>query len=85
MCVCVCVHACVCVCAHACVCVCADQLSLPSVIFENDNFTPLTVDTEDQYHGIVELFPYEDISLSRAEFPKSFPFSGFVLQIYKQV
>lgn len=56
-----------------------------SVIFENDNFTPLTVDTEDQYHGIVELFPYEDISLSRAEFPKSFPFSGFVLQIYKQI
>lgn len=62
-----------------------DSSSLYSAIFDNDNFTPLTVETEDQYHAVVELFPYEDISLSRAEFPKSFPFSGFVHQIYQQV
>jgi len=56
-----------------------------SALFDNDDFTPLTVETEDRYQGVVEVFPYEDITLSRKEFPKSFPFSGFVLQIYQQV
>ena len=55
------------------------------MIFDNDDFTPLSVETEERYQGVVEVFPYKDISLSKAGFPKSFPFSSFVLQIYQQV
>ena len=44
------------------------------------------VQTDDQYHGVLEVFPYQqDLELASAPFPKCFPFSGMVPQVFKQL
>lgn len=54
-------------------------------IFTNDNYTPVVAETEEQYQGVLELFPYNDVELVASPFPKCFPFSGMVGQVYCQL
>ena len=58
---------------------------LCSQIFTNDNYTPVVAETEEQYQGVLELFPYNDVELVASPFPKCFPFSGMVGQVYCQL
>lgn len=43
------------------------------------------VTTQEEYDNILDLFPYHDEELQRAEFPKKFPFSDMVPKVYQQV
>ena len=54
-------------------------------IFENDDYRPTQVQTGDQYYGVLDLFPYNDVELAAAPYPKCFPFSGVVPQVFKQL
>ena len=51
--------------------------------FRCDNYTPLTVDTEEKYQGVLDVFPYRNVDLEREPFPKQFPFSSSVHVVYK--
>jgi hypothetical protein len=51
-------------------------------VFESDNYTPMMVETDDRYQGVLDVFPYHNVELERAAFPKQFPFSASVPQIY---
>ena len=51
--------------------------------FSHDNYTQMTVETEDQYQGVLDVFPYRNYELEKAVFPKVFPFSACVPQVYK--
>ena len=42
-------------------------------------------ETEEQYEGVQELFPYHNVELAASPFPKHFPFSGMVGQVYCQL
>jgi hypothetical protein len=55
------------------------------LIFTNDNYTPIVAETEEQYQGVMELFPYRNVELAAAPFPKQLPFSGMVGQVYCQL
>jgi len=54
-------------------------------IFDEDNYTPITVETGLEYSSIVDVYPYRDASLEQDPFPKRFPFSEFVPKIYCEV
>lgn len=43
------------------------------------------VTTQAEYDEILNLFPYHDEELQKAEFPKKFPFSDMVPKVYQQV
>jgi len=45
----------------------------------------LQVTTQLEYDEVLNLFPYHDEELEKAEFPKKFPFSDMVPKIYQQV
>ena len=42
----------------------------------------MMVETDDRYQGVLDVFPYHNVELERAAFPKQFPFSASVPQIY---
>ncbi|KAL0119432.1 hypothetical protein PUN28_007730 [Cardiocondyla obscurior] len=54
-------------------------------ILDEDSFLPIKVSTQAEYDEILNLFPYYDEELRRAEFPKKFPFSDMVPKVYQQV
>lgn len=54
-------------------------------IFDSDDYNPIQVCTDDQYHGVLEVFPYQNLHLAHAPFPKNFPFSGMVPQVFRQL
>nr|XP_015911635.1 exocyst complex component 6B isoform X2 [Parasteatoda tepidariorum] len=54
-------------------------------IFDSDNYHPIEVDNQDAYDAIISRFPYHDEELMLALFPKKFPFSEFVPEVYDQV
>ena len=56
-----------------------------SNIFENDDYKQFEVHTDEQYQGVIEIFPYQDSELAKAPFPKKFPFSAMVYMIYEQL
>ena len=56
-----------------------------SNLLASDDYTPVIVETEQQFQGIMELFPYKDLTIQLAPFPKKLPFSSMVIQIFKQV
>lgn len=56
-----------------------------SELFISDDYTPITVKTDEQFKGVLEIFPYEDPKLAAAPYPKSFPFSSMVYQIFYQL
>ena len=59
--------------------------STDRLIFTNDNYTPIMAETKEQYHGVLELFPYRNVEFHSLPFPKYFPFSGMVSQVYCQL
>lgn len=54
-------------------------------IFNEDNYTPIYVESVEEYTAIVTQFPFQDEELEQETFPKRFPFSLFVPNIYTQV
>ncbi|XP_012231942.1 exocyst complex component 6 isoform X2 [Linepithema humile] len=54
-------------------------------ILDEDSFLPIQVTTQAEYDEILNLFPYHDEELQKAEFPKKFPFSNMVPKVYQQV
>ncbi|XP_011340951.1 exocyst complex component 6 isoform X2 [Ooceraea biroi] len=54
-------------------------------ILDEDSFLPIQVTTQTEYDEVLNLFPYHDEELQRAEFPKKFPFSDMVPKVYQQV
>ncbi|KMQ87316.1 exocyst complex component 6 [Lasius niger] len=54
-------------------------------ILDEDNFLPIQVTTQTEYDEVLNLFPYHDKDLQKAEFPKKFPFSDMVPKVYQQV
>ena len=54
-------------------------------IFEQDNYTPITVTEQEGYESITKKYPFRDEKLEEESFPKSFPFSQFVPSVYCQV
>ena len=63
-------------CIHVCLC---------RNIFENDDYNQFEVFTDEQFQGMIEIFPYQDSTLAKAPFPKKFPFSAMVYMIYEQL
>ncbi|XP_031417056.1 exocyst complex component 6 isoform X2 [Clupea harengus] len=54
-------------------------------IFEQDNYSPIPVETEEEYKSIVCRFPFHDADIEKQPFPKKLPMSHSVPQIYTQV
>ncbi|XP_051529691.1 exocyst complex component 6-like isoform X2 [Myxocyprinus asiaticus] len=54
-------------------------------IFEQDNYSPIPVDTEEDYKAVVSRFPFHDAEIEKQQFPKKLPMSQSVPQIYSQV
>ncbi|XP_068610358.1 exocyst complex component 6 [Brachionichthys hirsutus] len=54
-------------------------------IFELDNYSPIPVDTEEEYKLVVSRFPFHDAEIDKQDFPKKLPMSQSVPQIYTQV
>uniref|UniRef100_A0A8C5EVT4 Exocyst complex component n=1 Tax=Gouania willdenowi TaxID=441366 RepID=A0A8C5EVT4_GOUWI len=54
-------------------------------IFELDNYSPIPVDTEEEYNLVVSRFPFHDTDIEKQDFPKKLPMSQSVPQIYTQV
>lgn len=45
----------------------------------------IQVTTQAEYDEVLNLFPYHDEELQKADFPKKFPFSDMVPKVYQQV
>uniref|UniRef100_A0A1A7Y6W8 Exocyst complex component n=1 Tax=Iconisemion striatum TaxID=60296 RepID=A0A1A7Y6W8_9TELE len=54
-------------------------------IFESDNYSPIPVETEEEYKLVVSRFPFYDAEIEKQGFPKKLPMSQSVPQIYTQV
>eukprot|EP00040_Diaphanoeca_grandis_P007833 m.42503 g.42503 ORF g.42503 m.42503 type:complete len:889 (-) comp19135_c0_seq1:139-2805(-) len=54
-------------------------------IFLADNYTPCQALNEDEYTKITTLFPFRDRVLEEAPFPKVFPFSNVVPEVYQVI
>ncbi|KAM9715386.1 exocyst complex component 6 isoform 6-T6 [Menidia menidia] len=54
-------------------------------IFELDNYSPIPVETEEEYKLVVSRFPFHDAEVEKQDFPKKLPMSQSVPQIYSQV
>ncbi|KAJ0016033.1 hypothetical protein NQD34_014323 [Periophthalmus magnuspinnatus] len=54
-------------------------------IFELDNYSPIPIDTEEEYKSVISRFPFHDPELEKQDFPKKLPMSQSVPQIYSQV
>ncbi|XP_062858749.1 exocyst complex component 6 isoform X2 [Trichomycterus rosablanca] len=54
-------------------------------IFEQDNYSPIPVETEAEYKSVVGRFPFHDAEIEKQPFPKKLPMSQSVPQIYIQV
>ncbi|XP_033964088.1 exocyst complex component 6 isoform X3 [Pseudochaenichthys georgianus] len=55
-------------------------------IFELDNYSPIPVETEEEYILVVSRFPFHDAEIEKQQdFPKKLPMSQSVPQIYTQV
>uniref|UniRef100_A0A3Q2DZP3 Exocyst complex component n=1 Tax=Cyprinodon variegatus TaxID=28743 RepID=A0A3Q2DZP3_CYPVA len=54
-------------------------------IFESDNYSPIPVETEEEYKLVTSRFPFHDPEIEKQDFPKKLPMSQSVPQIYTQV
>uniref|UniRef100_A0A8C2E3T9 Exocyst complex component n=1 Tax=Cyprinus carpio TaxID=7962 RepID=A0A8C2E3T9_CYPCA len=54
-------------------------------IFEQDNYSPIPVENEEEYKSVVSRFPFHDAEIEKQQFPKKLPMSQSVPQIYAQV
>uniref|UniRef100_A0A6Q2X167 Exocyst complex component n=1 Tax=Esox lucius TaxID=8010 RepID=A0A6Q2X167_ESOLU len=54
-------------------------------IFDLDNYSPIPVETEEDYRSVISRFPFHDVEIEKQDFPKKLPMSQSVPQIYIQV
>ncbi|XP_041937894.1 exocyst complex component 6 isoform X4 [Alosa alosa] len=54
-------------------------------IFEQDNYSPIPVETEEEYKSVISRFPFHEAEIEKQPFPKKLPMSQSVPQIYTQV
>ncbi|XP_023693903.1 exocyst complex component 6B isoform X2 [Paramormyrops kingsleyae] len=54
-------------------------------ILDQDNYSPISVVSEEEYRCILGQFPFHDPELDKMAFPKKVPFSGFVPKVYMQL
>uniref|UniRef100_A0A5F9CQL6 Exocyst complex component n=1 Tax=Oryctolagus cuniculus TaxID=9986 RepID=A0A5F9CQL6_RABIT len=54
-------------------------------IFEEDNYSPIPIVSEEEYKIIISKFPFQDPDLEKQSFPKKLPMSQSVPHIYIQV
>ncbi|KAL0964725.1 hypothetical protein UPYG_G00328080 [Umbra pygmaea] len=54
-------------------------------IFDLDNYSPIPVETEEEYKSVLSRFPFHDVEIEKQDFPKKLPMSQSVPQIYIQV
>ncbi|XP_073999908.1 exocyst complex component Sec15 isoform X2 [Rhodnius prolixus] len=54
-------------------------------ILDEESFLPIEVETQKEFDQVLSTFPFQDDALEAALFPKKFPFSPFVPNIYQQV
>ncbi|XP_044791253.2 exocyst complex component 6 isoform X6 [Bubalus bubalis] len=54
-------------------------------IFEEDNYSPIPIVSEEEYRAIISKFPFQDPDLEKQPFPKKLPMSQSVPHIYIQV
>ncbi|XP_059109737.1 exocyst complex component 6 [Peromyscus eremicus] len=54
-------------------------------IFEEDNYSPIPIGSEEEYKVVISKFPFQDPELEKQSFPKKFPMSQSVPLIYIQV
>ncbi|XP_062382093.1 exocyst complex component 6 isoform X2 [Sardina pilchardus] len=54
-------------------------------IFEQDNYSPIPVETEEEYKSVISRFPFHEADIEKQPFPKKLPMSQSVPQIYTQV
>ncbi|XP_038211692.1 exocyst complex component 6 [Zerene cesonia] len=54
-------------------------------ILDNASFLPIEVETQEQYDGVMDTFPYDGDELETQPFPRRFPFSSTVPAVYVQV
>ncbi|GMR61873.1 hypothetical protein PMAYCL1PPCAC_32068, partial [Pristionchus mayeri] len=52
---------------------------------ESDNYTPISVENEEEFRAVVRQFPFYKRSIEKEEYPRKFPFSRFVIAVYTQV
>uniref|UniRef100_A0A4W3KDX4 Exocyst complex component n=1 Tax=Callorhinchus milii TaxID=7868 RepID=A0A4W3KDX4_CALMI len=53
-------------------------------IFESDNYSPIPAANEEEYRMVISRFPFHDSELEKRPFPKRFPVSQSVPEIYKE-
>lgn len=54
-------------------------------LLDNSTFLPIEVETQEQFDGVMDNFPFDDEALEMQPFPKKFPFSSMVPAVYIQV
>ena len=54
-------------------------------LLETDDYTPVLVQTTEDFEGVLDMFPYVDLATKRAAYPKRLPFSAMVYQIFNQI
>ncbi|XP_041977986.1 exocyst complex component 6 [Aricia agestis] len=54
-------------------------------ILDNASFLPIEVETQEQFDGVMDTFPYDGDELEIQPFPRKFPFSTVVPAVYVQV
>ncbi|XP_053607699.1 exocyst complex component 6 [Plodia interpunctella] len=54
-------------------------------ILDNASFLPIEVTNQEQYDGVMDIFPYDGEELETQPFPRKFPFSSIVPDVYVQV
>ncbi|ESO97021.1 hypothetical protein LOTGIDRAFT_115306, partial [Lottia gigantea] len=54
-------------------------------IFQEDNYTPISVSTIEEFSLITSQLPYVDKQLESEPFPRRFPYSQFVPSVFNQV
>lgn len=53
-------------------------------ILDKCDYLPLQVDSQEKYDAVIERFPFHSEQLENAAFPKKFPFSQMVPEVYHQ-
>lgn len=53
-------------------------------ILDNCDFLPLETNTQEEYEGVLDRFPFHSEQLEQQPFPKRFPFSKMVPEVYQQ-
>ncbi|CAD6187133.1 unnamed protein product [Caenorhabditis auriculariae] len=51
---------------------------------ERDNYTPISVNSEEEFKAVIRQFPFYKRSMEQEPFPRRFPFSRFVISVYNQ-